>query len=98
MFQKSFTQYHMFIKQGRLSWRVVKRFSDYVALHDDLRDNKANAGYPIDVTTLPKLPRKTLPGLNKLSDSLVQVRWRGAGTHLSDILAHSMRRERYRAC
>jgi hypothetical protein len=25
IFQKSYTQYHMFLKQGRLSWRVLKR-------------------------------------------------------------------------
>ena len=41
-FQKPFTQYYMFVKQGRLSWRVIKRFSDFRELHKALQNEFAN--------------------------------------------------------
>ena len=38
IFQKKHTAYHMFLKQGRLSWRVVKRYSDFVKLVEQVRE------------------------------------------------------------
>jgi hypothetical protein len=41
IFQKPHTAYHIFLKQGRLSWRVVKRYSDFAKFVDQLSSNSA---------------------------------------------------------
>jgi len=48
----------MFVRQSRLSWRVVKRFSDFKELHKAI----SNDNNLIDVKKLPKLPSKKIPG------------------------------------
>ena len=86
IFQKKYTAYHMFLKQGRLSWRVVKRYSDFKEFKEKLDRNEANVR-KMDLEGLPLLPAKTLPFAKvAMSESVVQKRRLGLERYMKELL------------
>ncbi|GMH77776.1 hypothetical protein TrST_g13862 [Triparma strigata] len=86
IFQKPYTAYHMFLKQGRLSWRVVKRYSDFAEFKEKLEKNDAGVR-KLDLDGLPLLPSKTLPIAKvAMSETVVQKRRLGLERYMKDLL------------
>ena len=73
----SYTVYHVRVRRGAASWLVLRRFSDFQALHKALRKRMAVSG--MRGVTLPPMPGKSL---FKMSASVVTDRIAGFRTYL----------------
>ena len=67
----------------------MKRFSEFRELHNSIVNDKSSnsSQKAIDVSKLPKLPGKRLPGSRSLSSSLVEQRRLALETYMTCLLS-----------
>ena len=76
--QASFTVYHVFVKQAGFAWLVMRRYSDFKALHKALQKRVRSSGMASAVK-LPSIPGKSM---FKMSATVVADRVTGFRKYL----------------